>query len=156
MIIKILLIILGIPILILPLTTKIVKNKKFKNNYEINIIFKNNGRRPATNIFGKMYSIHGDTVSVKGTISLSRSDIYSNNQGFTIHEPMKFNPDSVSLKIPIHYYINLKYSDLISESSYYYEIAMKLKPFKKGNFLNELVLCREWETSNLKERIYNQ
>jgi len=144
----------GRPILNI-VSTKIIQNKKLKNNYEINIIFNNNGKRPATNIFGKMYSIHGDTVTAKGTVSLSRSDIYSKNQGFTIHEPMKINPDSTSLKMPIYYYINLKYSDLISKSLYNYEIAMKLKPFKKGNFLNELVFCREWETSNLKERIHN-
>ena len=134
-------------------STELKKSNKFNTNYVIEIHFGNEGIRAATNVYGDMYTIHGDTIWNNGTLAVSKSDVYPNNRGFTIHAPMKFNPDTQSLKEAIYYYFRINYSDIATNQLYPYEVVMKLNPFEKGNYLKELVLCRNWEESKIKKMI---
>ena len=131
-------------------STKIVKSNLYKDKYEIQFIFINEGKRALTKVKGVSYSIKGFAVYDHGTASTTINDIYSNNKGFTIHHDMKFNPDSTSLKEPIYYYFEFTYSDLILSNSYSFDIVMKMIPFEKGNHYKELVSCRNWENEKIK------
>jgi len=64
---------------------------------------------------------------------------------------MKFNPDSTDLQEEYYYYFDLSYSNLALTEDYYYEIAMKIPPFKKGEYMTSLALCKDWEKAKIKE-----
>jgi len=134
-------------------STEIKRSTIFKGNYGIEFQFANLGVRAVTNVHGKMYTIHGDTITENGSIPISKSDIYANKKGFTIHSQLKFNPESKSLLEPIYYYFKLTYSDIISKQVYPYEIVMKFNPFDNGKFMNELILCRNWEKTKIKSMV---
>ena len=133
--------------------TSIIKSKFFNNQHSIDIIFANEGTRAVTNVYGKQFTLHGDTIFDNGNLQISRTETYPKNQGFTIHTTMRINPDSTSLKEPIYYYFSLNYSDLILKTTYPYVVVMKLIPFSKGNCLDELVFCKDWEVNNVKKII---
>jgi len=131
-------------------STEIHRSKIYNNKYTIDFHFGNEGIRAVTNVFGKMYILFNDTLYYNGTLPISKSDIFPSNKGFTYHSPMKNDPDSTSLEKPIYYYFKLTYSDIILKKSYPYEVVMKLNPFTKGNCLEKLVLCKNWEEKKIK------
>ncbi|HEY5124503.1 MAG TPA: hypothetical protein VIK14_12285, partial [Ignavibacteria bacterium] len=130
-----------------------ITSDEINKDKHIDFSFFNLGKRAATNVFGKMYGMMDTTIKYLGTLNISRSDNFPSNKGFTFHEPLNFNPDSTSLKTPIYYYFKLTYSDLISGISYNYDIASKLNPFKRGNYLPELTMCPNWEIAKMKRTI---
>ncbi|MCG6191354.1 hypothetical protein [Maribellus maritimus] len=134
-------------------STKIYKSKIYNNQHTIDFDFGNEGVRAATNIYGRMFTFFADTLFDNGDLGITKSDTYPNKKGFTIHAPMKVNPDSSSLAEPIYYYFSVHYSDLILKTSYSYVVVMKLPPFKKGNCMNELAICKNWEENMMIKRV---
>jgi len=66
---------------------------------------------------------------------------------------MKFNPDLTSLEEPYYYYFDLTYSDLILKTTFHYNVAMQIMPFKKGKLIKELGLCKELEKVKIREML---
>jgi hypothetical protein len=140
------------PILSL-VSAEITNNKSRGNNHFIDFKFISEGKRPVTNLYGKAYSMYRDTVSIIGTLPVSRSDVFTNQKVLIYSLPMDFDPDSTSIENPIFYYFKLSYSDLILNTSYSLDIAMKMNPFEKGKYLTFLVNCPNWEIAKMKRTI---
>lgn len=132
-------------------STKIFKSKIYNGEYTIDFNFGNEGKRAVTNVSGRVYTVYKDFVKFNGSLPINRSEVYPSNKGFTFHDKMPINPDTSSLSVPIYYYFTLTYTDLIRETSYPYETVKKLAPFKQGNCLDELALCKEWEVNKIKD-----
>lgn len=140
-------------------SSMIVKSTTSEYQYMIDIDFINEGKRSATNVYGKRYTIIGyDNPEIydNGTIQISRTDVFPDQHGFTVHVPMKFNPDSTNFDKPVYYYFDMKYSDIILKTQYQYEIAVRMDPIKKSKYINELSMCRDWEQAHLKKLIYQK
>jgi hypothetical protein len=133
-------------------SAKITTDEMIRDKH-IDFLFFNTGRRALTNVYGKIYGMMDTIVINLGTLSASRSDIFAPNQGFTLHQKLSFNPDSISLSKPIYYYFTITYNDIIYDTPYKYEIASKLNPFKKGYYLPELTMCPNWEITKMKSTI---
>jgi len=134
-------------------STKIFKSKIYNGEYTIDFNFGNEGKRAVTNVSGRMYTVYNDSVISNESLPINGSDIYPSNKGFTFHNKMPINPDSSALKKPIYYYFTFTYEDLIRKTSYAYEAAMKIAPFKQGYCLDQLALCKEWEVNKIKRMI---
>jgi len=137
-------------------TSKIVKYNTAGYQYMVDTYFANEGKRSATNVFGKSYTIIGydePEIHVMGTFQVSRTDVFPELSGFIKHEPLMFNPDSTNFDKTVYFYYVMSYSDVILKTTYEYEIAFRMDPIKKGKFINELSSCRDWEQSHLKELI---
>jgi hypothetical protein len=129
--------------------TKINKSSVKGSLSSLDIDFNNFGKRSVADVFGKEYISFRDTIWDTGTISVSRSDIFPNNRGFSLHEKMLFEPILSTYKTPIYYYFKLTYSDIILDTLYKFERIMKVIP----DLPNELVLCREWEIEKIRNAI---
>jgi len=127
--------------------TKIMGRNLQEKISSIDFTFINQGKRSATNVFGKMYVSYSDTTWDTGTLSVSRSDIFPNNRGFVLHQPMKFEPDVATYEKPICYYFRLTYSDILLDTLYNFEIAMKVSPA----LTTELIMCKEWEVDRIRK-----
>lgn len=137
-------------------SSKVVKNNLFENQYVIEFNFLNEGKRSATNVFGKTYTIIGydiPEIHDDGSLFCSLTDVYPQENGFTAHKPLGFNPDSTDYNKPIYYYFDIKYSDIILKTQYTYEVAVRLGPIEKGKYMNDLNLCRDWEFTHFKSMI---
>ena len=141
---------------ILTLYSAMITSDEMVTDKHIDFTFSNVGKRPITNVIGRIYGMK-DTVTVNlGTIPVSRSDNFASAKGFTIHQRLLLNPDSTPLDKPIYYYFSITYNDFVFDTSYKYEIASKLPPFKKGEYLPKLSMCPEWEVNRIKKWIkYN-
>lgn len=133
-------------------SARITTDEMIKEKH-IDFLFFNTGKRALTNVYGKIYGMTDTIVINLGTLSASRSDIFAPNHGFTLHQRLSFNPDSIPLDKPIYYYFTITYNDLIYDTPYKYEIASKLNPFQKGNYPPELTMCPNWEITKIKSTI---
>lgn len=136
-------------------SSKIVKYD-LECKYWIDFTFLNEGKRSATNVYGKLYIFQGyfnPKIRYDGTLTCSLRDIYSNNRGFTMHKELLSNPDSVNYELPIYFYFQVNYSEITIDKKYHYDVVVRLGPFKKGKYLNDLFLCKEWELSHFRDLI---
>ncbi len=137
----------------LVLYSAIITSDEFIKKKHINFSFMNNGKRTMTNVFGKVFAMYKDTVHDLGALGISRAETFQTNAGFTYRLRMTLDPDTESLVTAIYYYFKLTYSDLILKTSYDFEIARRLDPFKKGEYRPSLTLCPDWEITKMKRTI---
>lgn len=130
-------------------SSKINKSSSPDEPSFIDFIFINQGKRSAINVFGKMYISFRDTTWDTGTISISRSDIFTNNHGFELHYPMKFEPTLATFENPIYYYFKITYSDIVLDTIYPFDLALKVSPALQ----TELTMCKEWEVENIRKTL---
>ncbi len=129
--------------------SKIIKSNFPDSLHSLEFTFTNSGIRSATNVFGKMYISFRDTTWDTGTISVSRSDVFPSKQGFVLHMPMKYRLQDATYQFPIFYYFKFTYSDIILDTIYTFESALKISP----SILTELTMCKEWEVEKIRKAV---
>lgn len=137
-------------------SSHLVKESTAEHQYMIETIFANEGKRAATNVWGKSFIIIGfekPEIFENGSLHISLTNVFPDQSGFNEHLPMMFNPDSTNTDKQIYLYFDIKYSDIVLKTQYIYEIAVKLISLKTGKYNDELVMCRDWEQVHLKNLI---
>jgi hypothetical protein len=137
--------------------------EKINDKNVIAIEFANIGKRSATNIYGNEYLINSrdyrlnDLVLLrKETFMISRKDIIGSNMVIKIREPFIINPYEEDMNFNLFYYFGLKYSDILSNKEYSFEIALRVPSFKKGKFYKEFGFIKDWEQMKIKTFVSNK
>jgi hypothetical protein len=132
-----------------------INRSGFAKNEHIAFTFVNIGKRPATNLSGKVYGMTKDIVFKNAILPFSKSQIMTSNQALTSRMNLMFNlnPDSTSFDAPIYYYHKITYSDLITGITYNVEFGSKINPFTKGKYEPNLFLCSSSEIERMKKAI---